>query len=127
MTREHLAKGEKPLFWVGSARKDFLSLPEAVQRSVAEGLGRVQFGGFPPGAKPWKGDGPGTVEIREDDRGDTFRAVYTVRFERAVYVLHVFQKKSKQGNKTDRRDQELIASRLRDAEKDYEARFARLG
>jgi phage-related protein len=109
---------------MGSARKDFLDLPEAIQRSVSYSLGNAQFGGFPKDGKPWKGDGPGVVEIRDDHRGETFRAIYTVRFAKAIYVLHVFQKKSKQGIKTGREDQELVATRLREAERHYEARFA---
>jgi phage-related protein len=124
MTRQYLAAGEKPLFWIGSARKDFLDLPEAVQRSVSYSLGNAQFGGFPKDGKPWNGEGPGVVEIRDDHRRDTFRAIYTVRFAKAIYDLHVFQKKSKQGIKTDRGDQELVATRLREAERHYEARFA---
>jgi len=63
------------------------------------------------------------MEIVEDHRGDTFRAVYTVRFAAAVYVLHTFQKKSKSGIKTPKSDQQLIASRLKDAEWDYQERF----
>jgi phage-related protein len=123
MTRVYLAPGEKPLYWIGSAYKDFVSLPLEVQRDVGVSLGGVQFGGMPRNAKPWRGDGPGVLEIREDHRGDTFRAIYTVRFERAIYVLHVFQKRSKRGIKTDRMDQELVANRLREAERNYEARF----
>lgn len=124
MTRDHLAPGEKPLYWVSSSRKDFLSLPEPVQKSMGVALGAVQFGDTPLQAKPWKGEGPGVLEIREDHRGDTFRAIYTVHFELAVYVLHVFQKKSKRGIKTDRVDRELVASRLRDAEREYEANYS---
>ena len=124
MTREFLAPGEKPLSWVGSSYKDFRQLPSAVQQSFAVALGAAQLGGKPLHAKPWKGEGPGVLEIVEDHRGDTFRAIYTVRFERAIYVLHVFQKKSKRGIKTDRGDQELVASRLRDAEKEYGDTYA---
>jgi phage-related protein len=123
LTRPILARGEKPLLWVGSSRKDFLELPDEVQRSMGFGLGSVQFGSKPLSAKPWKGDGPGVLEIVEDHRGDTFRAIYTVRFAKAVYVLHVFQKKSKRGIKTDRLDQEMVASRLKEAEREYEERF----
>lgn len=85
-------------------------------------LGVAQFGGKHPNAKPWKGLGPGVLEVVEDHRGDTYRAVYAVRFEEAVYVLHTFQKKSKSGISTPRADQRLIASRLRDAEQDYQMR-----
>lgn len=115
MTREFLAEGERPLFWVGSSRKDLLRFPEAVRMHIGTALGVAQFGGKHPDAKPWKGDGGGVFEIVEDYRGDTFRAVYTVRFAQAVYVLHAFQKKSKTGIKTPKADQDLIASRLQDA------------
>ncbi len=74
-------------------------------------------------AKPWKGTGPGVLEIVEDYRSDTYRAVYTVKFERAVYVLHAFQKKSPKGRKTAQTDVELISRRLRAASADYEARY----
>jgi len=123
MTRETLAEGEKPLLWVGSSKKDLLRFPQAVREHLGVALGVAQFGGKHPGAKPWKGDGGGVFEVVEDHRGDTFRAVYTVRFAAAVYVLHAFQKKSKTGIKTPKADQDLIASRLRDAEADYKERY----
>ena len=122
-TRETLAEGEKPLLWVGSSKKDLLRFPQAVREHLGVALGVAQFGGKHPGAKPWKGDGGGVFEVVEDHRGDTFRAVYTVRFAAAVYVLHAFQKKSKTGIKTPKADQDLIASRLRDAEADYKERY----
>lgn len=75
-----------------------------------------------PSAKPWRGEGPGVFEVVEDHRGDTYRAVYTVQFESAVYVLHAFQKKSPSGIKTARKDVERIRRRLQVARTDYEAR-----
>lgn len=87
-------------------------------------LSVVQHGGTPPSAKTWKGEGPGVFELVEEHRGDAFRAVYTVRFERAIYVLHCFQKKSPSGVRTARRDVESIHERLRTAQKDYEVRYA---
>jgi phage-related protein len=107
---------------MGSSRKELLSFPEDVRFEIGTALGLAQFGGKHHSAKPWKGDGPGVLEIVEDHRGDTYRAVYTVRFEGAVYVLHAFQKKSKTGIKTPRADQEMIARRLKDAEQDYKER-----
>ena len=88
-------------------------------------LGVAQFGGKHPSAKPWKGQGPGVFEIVEDDSGDTYRAVYVVRFREVVYVLHAFQKKSPKGIKTARPDVELVARRLRVAQEDYEARYGK--
>jgi phage-related protein len=84
----------------------------------------AQKGDKAPSAKPLKGvvRGAGILEVVEDHRGDTFRAVYTVRFRDAVYVLHAFQKKSKRGVKTPQRDIELIKSRYEQARLDYEAR-----
>ena len=121
--REKTAPGEKPLFWVGSSKNDLLRFPEAVQDEVGVALSVAQFGGKHPGAKPWKGEGPGVLEIVEDHKGDTYRAVYTVRFERAIYVLHAFQKKSPKGRKTVQSDVELISQRLRRAGEEYEERY----
>lgn len=123
MARETSMPGEKPLFWMGSAKADLLDFPEAVKDGIGVALSVAQFGGKHPRAKPWKGEGTGVLEVVEDYRSDTFRAVYTVRFEHAVYVLHAFQKKSRRGSKTAKTDVELIGKRLRAAEEDYEARF----
>jgi phage-related protein len=88
-------------------------------------LSVAQFGGKHPAAKPWKGEGPGVLEIDEDHNRSTYRAVYTVRFDAAIYVLHVFQKKSPQGIRTARPDIELVARRLRLAQQDYEERYGK--
>ncbi len=111
---------EKPLHWVSSAKKDYLAFPADVQNEMGYALGLAQLGAKHPKAKPWKGEGPGIFEIVEDHRGDTFRAVYTVRFADVVYVLHAFQKKSKTGIKTPQDDVNLIAERLKRAQADYE-------
>jgi phage-related protein len=114
---------DKPLHWVSSAKKDLLNFPGDVVGDVGFALGVVQQGGMPPSAKHWKGEGAGVLEIVEDHRGDTFRVVYTVRFERAIYVLHCFQKKSPFGIKTASTDIELIHERLKLAKSDYEVRY----
>ena len=113
---------EKPLHWVASAKKDYLAFPAEVQDDMGYALGLAQLGAKPPSAKPWKGEGPGIFEIVEDHRGDTYRAVYTVRFAAVVYVLHAFQKKAKTGIKTPQEDVKLIAGRLKRARADYESR-----
>jgi len=120
-----LAKGEKPLDWVGSSKKDFLAFPEPVISEMGNALGLAQFGGTHPNAKPWKGLGPGVIEIVENYDGDTYRAVYTVRFKEAVYVLHAFQKKSPKGIKTAQTDVELIERRLKAARQDHEDRYGK--
>ena len=90
---------------------------------IGVALSVAQFGGKQPSAKPWKGEGPGVLEIVEDHKGDSYRAVYTVRFERAVYVLNAFQKKSPKGTKTAQKDVGLISRRLKTACEDHEARY----
>lgn len=125
--RAQLAKGEKPLDWVGSSKRDFLGFPQAVQIDLGNALGLAQFGGKHPRAKPWKGHGPGIFEVVEDHDGDTFRAVYTVRHREVIYVLHAFQKKSPKAIKTARTDVALIAQRLRIAQQDYETRYGKAG
>src|SRR5712691_370456 len=125
MARSNVAPGEKPLFWIGSAKSDLLEFPEAVQDEIGVALSVAQFGRKHPRAKPWKGEGPGVLEIVEDHKGETYRAVYTVKFENAAYVLHAFQKKSPKGIKTSRTDVDLISRRLRAAIEDYEARYGK--
>ena len=92
---------------------------------IGVALSVAQFGGKHPSAKPWKGEGAGVLEIVEDHRGDTYRAVYTVKFENAAYVLHAFQKKSPKGIKTAQTDVELVSRRLKVASEDCEARFGK--
>ena len=113
----------KPCIFVGSSRKDLLGFPPLVRRNIGHALHEVQSGGEPLSAKALKGFGGRTIlELIDDFDGDTFRAVYTVRFADVVYVLHTFQKKSKRGIATPKREIELIRSRLRDAEELYRAR-----
>ena len=116
---------EKPLHWVGSAKDDLLEFPPEVVDDLGYALYLVQIGGKPPMAKPWKGEGPGVFEIVEDHRGNAYRAIYTVRFTAAVYVLHCFQKKSPSEIRTARNDQQRIHDRLKVAMKDYEVRYGR--
>jgi len=113
----------KPVEWVGSSYKDFTSFPEAIQQEMGNALYLAQTGRMHLMAKPLKGfGGAGVVELVEDDRHGTYRAVYTVKFENAVYVLHAFQKKSKRGIKTPREDIEIVRRRLRLAEEDHKTR-----
>lgn len=112
---------DKPLFWVGSSLKDLRDLPEEVKDEVGFALYQVQRGLTPRSAKALRGFGGASVlEIVEDFRTDTYRAVYTIQFADAVYVLHVFQKKSKRGTETPQSEIELIKSRLRLAKEHYE-------
>ena len=103
----------KLLYWEGSSKKDFKEFPVSVQKDMGVALFVVQLGSTPDSAKPWKGLGSKVYELVEDHRGDTFRAVYSVRVDDAVHVLHAFQKKSPSGIATPQPDVELIEKRLR--------------
>ena len=107
----------KPLFWVASSKKDLIAMPGDVQDSFGYALHLAQIGQKHSEAKPLKGfNSAGVLEIVEDAKGGTYRAVYTVRFENAVYVLHCFQKKSMHGIATPKPDMDLIKERLKAAE-----------
>ena len=104
----------KPLYWVGSSKKDLMALPETVVDLFGYALYLAQVGKKHEQAKPLKGFGSaGVLEIVEDWEGNTYRAVYTVRFADSVFVLHVFQKKSKRGAATPKRELDLIRERLK--------------
>jgi phage-related protein len=119
------ARGEEPLYWVGSSKRDLMGFPEAVKDGIGTALSVAQFGGKHPAVKPWKGEGPGVMEVVENHEGDTFRAVYTVRFPRGIYVLHCFQKRSHSGIQTPRPDVELISQRLKLAKQNYKDRHGK--
>src|SRR5438034_3710009 len=91
----------KPIFWMGSSDDDLRSLTPEVRHEIGFALYRAQLGFRHYSAKPLKGfGGAGVLEVVQNDSGGTYRAVYTVKFAGAIYVLHVFQKKSKSGIKT---------------------------
>ena len=110
----------KPVFWVASSRKDLRKFPKGVRQTFGQALFDAQTGGMHPDAKPLKGfGGAGVLEVVEDDRGSTYRAVYTVKFAGAVYVLHAFQKKSKARIKTPAAEIAKVRARLKEAEEHY--------
>ena len=107
----------KPVVWVGTSLKDLREFPASVQDLMGYALYVAQSGGKHPDSKVLSGfGGAGVLEVIKDHRGDTFRAVYTLKHAATVFVLHAFQKKSKSGRKTPRREIELIKQRLREAE-----------
>jgi phage-related protein len=108
---------ERPLLWVGSSKKDLMELPSAVRKFFGHALHFAQNHERHDAAKALKGFGSaGILEVVEDDADGTYRAVYTVKFQEAVFVLHCFQKKSTSGIATPKRDIEIIRVRLRAAE-----------
>ena len=112
-----MATNEKPLEWIGSSHKDLMALPADVRRLFGFALSLAQAGDKHDAAKVLKGfGGAGVLEVVEDDVGGTYRAVYTVKFVKAVFVLHCFQKKSKRGIATPKEDMDIIHARLKIAE-----------
>jgi len=108
----------RPLEWIGGSKKDLMALPEEVVNVFGYALYLAQAGGKHAQAKPLQGFGSaGVLEVVEDWSGNTYRAVYTVRFAVRVFVLHVFQKKSKSGIATPKPDLDLIKARLKAATK----------
>ena len=108
----------RPLEWIGGSKKDLMALPDEVVNVFGYALYLAQAGGKHAQAKPLQGFGSaGVLEVVEDWRGNTYRAVYTVRFVVRVFVLHVFQKKSKSGIATPKPDLDLIKGRLKAAAK----------
>lgn len=116
----------KALHFIGSSKKDLRDMPEDVQDVFGSALLDAQYGDHPEGARPFGEGAPRKVmKLVEDYDGDTFRAAYTASFEDAVYVLHVFKKKSKTGIKTPTADIDLIKARLKAAEEHYERNYGK--
>jgi phage-related protein len=110
----------KPVVWIGSTRADLSRFPEEVKDAIGYALYVAQQGGKHIDAKPLRGfGGAGVLEIIENHAGDTYRAVYVVRLAGRIYVLHVFQKKSKTGIKTPKLEIDLIKARLKRAEEEH--------
>jgi phage-related protein len=108
---------EKPLEWIGSSHKNLMALPLEVRRLFGYALSLAQSGDQHDAAKVLKGfGGAGVLEVVESDAGGTYRAVYTVVFKEAVFVLHCFQKKSTQGVSTPKAEMDIIRARLKVAE-----------
>lgn len=109
-----MVSNERPIKWIGSSYKDLVSLPEEVRRLFGFALSLAQAGDKHESAKVLKGfGGAGVLEVVEDDEAGTYRAVYTVKFAEAVFVLHCFHKKSKRGVATPKEDMDIIHARLK--------------
>ncbi len=108
----------RPVFWVGSSRRDVRGFPREVRRDIGQALYAAQEGEIDPSTKPLRGFGGGSVlEVVANHDGDTWRAVYTIRYPEAIYVLHAFQKKSKRGIATPKKDMDLLHQRLAEVER----------
>ena len=114
----YMSESERPIVWIGSSRRDLRGFPRGVRRDIGLALYAAQQGETDPAAKPLRGFGGASVlEIVADYKSDTWRAVYTVRYREAIYVLHAFQKKSTKGIATSKKDLDLIQRRLTEAER----------
>ena len=113
----------KPVERLGSSRADLKALPEDVRDTIGYALYQAQVGFRHRDVKPLRGLGCDVLEVISRHDGDTFRAVYTVRFRGVVDVLHVFQKKSKRGITPPKSEIDLIRRRLRAAEKHYQENY----
>ncbi len=120
---DHERLNLRDTIWVGDSKAQLKEFPQSVQKDIGDALFIAQAGSLSPAAKPFKGVGSGVFEIRADYRTDTYRAVYAVKIGARVYVLHCFQKKSRRGIQTPKKDVDLIKRRLRMAqelERSYE-------
>jgi phage-related protein len=118
----------KPTEWISDAKDELSAMPDEVREEIGFALFYAQQGSKHESAKPLKGfGGAGVLEIVSKHDGDAYRGVYTVKFEGVVYVLHVFQKKSKKGNETPQPEIDLIKSRLKLAEEHYKTHYRKAG
>jgi phage-related protein len=108
----------KPLIWMGSSRSDLKGFPEGVQDEIGYSLYQAQLGYLPDNAKPMAGMN-GVIEISDDFKKNTYRAVYAIKLGESLYVLHAFQKKSKQGIETPKKEMDLVEKRLKQAQQIY--------
>jgi len=121
-----LPTAKRPVEFVGTARRALNAMPDEVKSVFGYAIFQAELGEKHPDAKPLKGfGGAGVLEVVDDYQGDAYRAVYTVKFAGVVYVLHVFQKKSKKGAKTEQRDINTIKARLKIAEQHYAEHYQR--
>ena len=105
----------RPIRWMGNSKKNLLKFPPEVMKIIGDELQFIQFGGMPKDAKPFKGVGSGVFEIAVRYDKDAYRTVLAVQLGKYIYILHVFQKKSKKGISTPKEDIDLIKQRLKEA------------
>lgn len=118
------SSARRDVVFVGSSLEDLRAFPRPVRVAVGHALHIAQTGDHPPNAKPLKGyRGAGVLELMESHDGDTYRAVYTLRFTSAMYVLHAFKKKSTRGISTPRKEIDLVNRRLQEAERIHTRRI----
>jgi phage-related protein len=118
-------KPNRQIIYLGSSRKDAEKLPRQIQDLFSDALMCALMGQKHEDAKPFKYHGGGVFEVVGDHRNDTFRAIYTTKYTEVVFVIHIFQKKSKRGKETPKEDKELIENRLKWAEQVYKEQYGK--
>jgi phage-related protein len=113
------------LIYIGSTKKDAEGLPQEVKDVFAEALAMALRGETHEDAKLFRHHGSGVYEVVAHHRNSTFREIYTVRFPEVVYVIHIFQKKSKKGSQTPKQEIDLIQKRLKWAEEHYQEEYGK--
>lgn len=106
----------RPVVWMGNSKKSLREFPDGAQKLLGDELQLIQFGGMPKDAKPFKGVGSGVLEIALRYASDAYRVVLAVQIGKRIYILHAFQKKSKKGIETPKRDVDLIKKRYAEAQ-----------
>lgn len=106
----------RPVVWLGDSKKNLRNFPEGAQKLLGDELQLIQFGGIPKDAKPFKGVGSGVLEIALRYASNAYRVVLALQIGARIYVLHAFQKKSKIGIETPKRDVDLIRKRYTEAQ-----------
>jgi phage-related protein len=120
-----ITKQDRLLMYIGSSKKDSEKLPEDVGEVFLTALKMALKGETHEDAKPFKYHGSGVFEVVKDHRGEAFREIYTVRYEEVVFVIHIFQKKSKKKAETPKKDVELIEQRLKWADQIYKEQYGK--
>jgi len=113
----------RTLVWLGDSRKNIQRFPKGAQKLLGDELQLIQFGGMPKDAKPFKGIGSGVLELALRFASGAYRVVTAVQLGTRIYVLHAFQKKSKRGIETPKREVDVIRKRYAEAQefaRDYE-------
>ncbi len=107
----------RPVVWLGNSKRNIRDFPKGAQKLLGDELQLIQFGGMPKDAKPFKGVGSGVLEIALRYASDAYRVVLAVQIGNRIYVLHAFQKKSKKGVETPKREVDLIRKRYAEAQR----------
>lgn len=116
----------RKVIYLGSTLKELKKLPPAVKEVFAHGIHLATIGSAHVDSKPLKGfGGRSVVEIIGNGRGETYRAIYTVKYQECIYVLHVFKKKSTKGISMPKKEQKVLEERIKTASAHYKKTYGK--